>query len=376
VPKKILYLLSEDSAFISHRLPMARAAKRAGFEVHVATRITSHAEVFQREGFIPHPITWRRGSLNPLHLLWVTYEVRRINRQVKPVIIHNVSLVSTIIGSVASLGRPIVCLNAFIGLGYVFTADTLKAAVLRFFVKYVLRWLLGRKFSVALVQNPDDIAVVQSLGIRNAKIELIRGSGVDTDALTPLSEPPLPITMAFVGRLLTDKGLPTLIAAHELLVQRGKNVKLLIAGKTDPANPTSISDAVIAKWKLHPQVIFLGQVDNIGALWAKAHIAVLPSLREGLPLSLLEAAACGRPIVATDVPGCREIALPNVNALLVPVQDPSALADAIELLAENAELRLRFGVAGRDLVEREFSQHRISRDITDLYNRLVDMPPR
>jgi len=162
-----------------------------------------------------------------------------------------------------------------------------------------------------------------------------------------------------------------LIAAHELLTRRGEAIALLIAGDPDPANPASIPETVIDQWKRHPGVNFLGHVDDIRTLWSKAHIAVLPSLREGLPLSLLEAAACGRPIVATDVPGCREIARQGVNALLVPAQDAEALAEAIRRLAGDGEMRRRFGAAGRAIVESEFSQDRIGRDIVDLYRRLI-----
>jgi len=370
-PPRLVYLVTEDWYFISHRLPMARAAKRAGFEVHVATRVVDHGALIEREGFVLHPLAWRRGSLDPLHLLSAVREVRAIYRDVRPALAHHVALVPTIVGSMAGLGLPIVCLNALAGLGYAFTSPTSKAAIIRFTLEHMLHWLLDRKRAAVLVQNPDDRAAIQSLGISADKITLIPGSGVDTQALAPLPEPALPIAAGFVGRLLTDKGVPTLIAAHELLTRRGEAIALLIAGDPDPANPASIPETVIDDWKRHPGVNFLGHVDDIRTLWSKAHIAVLPSLREGLPLSLLEAAACGRPIVATDVPGCREIARQGINALLVPAQDAEALAGAIGHLAGDGEMRRRFGAAGRAIVESEFSQERIGRDIVDLYTRLI-----
>ncbi len=200
---------------------------------------------------------------------------------------------------------------------------------------------------------------------------LIPGSGVDTERLKPLPEPPGPITVAYVGRLLADKGLRSLIAAQARLTARGQPIRLLIAGDPDPANPASIPPQEIADWRRQPGVELLGHVPDIATVWAKAHIAVLPSRREGLPKSLLEAAACGRPIVATDVPGCREIARPDVNALLVPVDDAAALADAMATLAQDAGLRARFGAAGRALVEREFSNARIGADIVALYRKLL-----
>lgn len=370
-PVKLIYLVSEDWYFISHRLPMARAARDAGFEVHVATRVVDHATAIEREGFILHSLNWRRGSLSPLHLLFAAREVRRIYRQVRPALAHHVALLPALAGSLAALSQPIVCLNALAGLGYAFTSVTLKALAVRFALERLLRWLLSRDRAFVLVQNVDDRAVIQSLGVPADKIDLIAGSGVDTDKLIPLPEPPPPVAVGFVGRLLSDKGVCDLVAAHELLANRGKRIALLIAGDADPANPASIPDKLLVEWKTHADLILLGHVDDVRTLWAKAHIAVLPSLREGLPLSLLEAAACGRPIVATDVPGCREIARPGVNALLVPPQDPVALADAIERLATDTEMRRRFAAAGRTLVEAEFSQKCVGREIVGLYSRLL-----
>jgi glycosyltransferase involved in cell wall biosynthesis len=179
-----------------------------------------------------------------------------------------------------------------------------------------------------------------------------------------------------MGRLLDDKGLRTLVAAHEILNRRGRSIELIIAGEADPANPASIPDKEIQAWTRRPGIKMLGQVSDIRDVWTRAHIAVLPSRREGLPKSLLEAAACGRPIVATDVPGCREIALHNENALLVPVDDPPALADAIDRLAQNAELRSRLGASGRRLVEAEFSAARIGQETVALYTRLLNGPLR
>jgi glycosyltransferase involved in cell wall biosynthesis len=305
-------------------------------------------------------------------LLLAAREVRGIYRQVKPVLAHHVALLPTLAGSFAALGQPITCLNALAGLGYAFASATPKTLAVRFVLEKLLRWLLGRDHAFVLVQNADDRAVIQSLGIPADKIELIAGSGVDTDRLMPLPEPPPPVAVGFVGRLLFDKGVGDLVAAHALLANRGKHIALLIAGEADPANPASIPDKLLAEWKKHADLTLLGHVDDVRTLWAKAHIAALPSLREGLPLSLLEAAACGRSIVATDVPGCREIARPGINALLVPPQDPAALADAIERLAADVEMRRRFAQAGRTLVESEFSQKRIGREIVDLYKRLLE----
>ena len=371
---RVIYLVTEDWYFISHRLPMARAARDAGFEVHVATRVDRHGAAIEAEGFHLHPISWRRGSLDPRDLVRVVREVRRLYRNIKPDLAHHVALPATVVGSLAATGLPIVCLNAMTGLGTMFTGDTVKVRLVRTGLTLALRRLLNRARSAILVQNLDDRAVIERLGVDGARIALIPGSGVDIDKMTPKPEPPGPVIVAFVGRLVESKGVRTLLAAHERLGQRGRPIQLLLAGTPDPANPMSIPAQDIEAWSKRPNVTHLGFVEDIGALWASAHIAVLPSHREGMPLSLLEAAACGRPLVATDVPGCRDIARPGVNAFLVPLDDAEALADAIDRLAGDPELRRRFGRASRHLVEQNFSSSRIGADLVKLYRRLLQQP--
>jgi glycosyltransferase involved in cell wall biosynthesis len=236
-----------------------------------------------------------------------------------------------------------------------------------------MRWLFNRQASTVLVQNPDDQATLAARGIAPGRIARIPGSGVDTERLTPLPEPPGPPVAAFVGRLLDTKGVPMLMQAHALLAERGAPLRLLIAGEPDPANATSVKPALLSQWRERPGVEFLGHVSDIRTVWEKAHIAVLPSRGgEGLPLSLLEAAACGRPIVATDVPGSREIARAGVNALLTPVDDADALADAMARLGADPELRERYGAGSRRLAETEFSSARIGHEIVALYRRALE----
>jgi glycosyltransferase involved in cell wall biosynthesis len=340
--------------------------------VHVATRVDRHGAAIEAEGFHLHPISWRRGSLDPRDLVRVVREVRKLYRSLEPHLAHHVALPATVVGSLAATGLPVVCLNAMTGLGTMFTSDTAKVRVTRAALTLALRHLLGRPRSAVLVQNIDDRAVIERLRVDAGRIALIPGSGVDVDALTPSPEPAGPVTIAFVGRLVESKGIRTLVAAHELLHRRGRDIQLVIAGLPDPANPASIAPEEIDGWSRRPNVTHLGFVEDIAALWASAHIAVLPSHREGLPLSLLEAAACGRPLIATDVPGCRVIARPDVNGYLVPLEDAEALADAIARLADDPELRRRFGAASREMVEREFSSQRIGRDLVTLYGRLLE----
>jgi glycosyltransferase involved in cell wall biosynthesis len=301
----------------------------------------------------------------------IVRQTRALYRRLKPDLVHHVALQPSVIGSLAALGAPVTRLNALAGLGFGFTSRSPKARLIRPVLAGLLRWLLNDPRASVLVQNADDRAAVEALGVSKTHVHLIPGSGVDTDRLRPLPEPQGEVTVAFVGRLLDDKGIRTLIAAHDLLASGGSPVRLLVAGDGDPANPASIATAEIEQWKRKLGVEMLGHVADIESVWKQAHIAVLPSRREGLPKSLLEAAACGRPIVATDVPGCRDIAREGVNALLVPPDDAKALADAIEKLAKDREMRRRFGAAGRHMVEAEFSSEKIGEQTVALYDRLL-----
>ena len=370
-PPRLLYVVTEDWAFLSHRLPMARAARDAGFEVHVATKVKDGAAAIKAERFILHPIPFARGSLSPFAMLSTIAALRRVHGAVAPDIAHHVALQASVLGMIATFGRRVACVNAFIGLGYSFTSNSAKARAVRRLIVAVLRFLIDRDGSIALVQNGDDLAALTSLGIAKNRIALISGSGVDVKRFTPLPEPQAPPTFGFVGRLLDDKGIRTLIAAHQLLRARGADARLLIAGTPDPANPASVTEAEAKSWNSEPGISWLGQVGDIAGLWARAHIAVLPSRREGLPLSLMEAAACGRAMIASDVPGCREIVVHEQTGLLVPVDDAQALAQAMQRLAGAPDLRARYAAAARNLVVEKFAADIIGRQTVQLYRQLL-----
>ena len=253
-------------------------------------------------------------------------------------------------------------------MGYVYTSATWRTRLLKAILKWLLPSLLGRPGDIVLVQNPDDRAALVDLGLSEARIVLIPGSGVDTDALLPLPEPDGPITYGFAGRLLTDKGIRALVAAHDTVRGQGLDTNLLIAGNPDPANPASVSLREVNEWAQRPGITWLGHVKDIASLWKRCHFAILPSHREGLPGSLMEAAACGRAMIATDAPGCREIVIDDQTGLLVPIEDPRALAQAIVRLATSPELRARYGQAARELVVTKLSASIIGEQVVRLYN--------
>src|SRR6478609_7117728 len=216
-PRRILYVVSEDFAFLLNRLPMARAAREAGFEVHVATNVDKGAKAIEAEGFILHRIPFQRGGLSPFAAISTILALRRIETEIKPQIVHHSGLQCCVYGSIATLGRQMPVVNAITGLGYIFTSVTWRTRLLKRTLAMLLPWLLNSQQSLVLVQNPDDQADLEILGVKHGKIALIPGSGVDTKALQPLPEPEGPITIGFAGRLLTDKGIRALVAAHGIL---------------------------------------------------------------------------------------------------------------------------------------------------------------
>jgi glycosyltransferase involved in cell wall biosynthesis len=372
---RLLYVVNEDWAFLLNRLPMARAARDAGFEVHVATNVNNGRAGIQAEGFILHPIPFKRGGLSPFAAIPTMLAIRRLETAIDPAIVHHSGLQCCVFGSLAALDRNYPTVNAITGLGFIFTASSVLSRLLKQGMAWLLPRLLNREHSNVLVQNPDDRDALLKLGANPARMTLIPGSGVDAERLKPLPEPDGPITIGFAGRLLVDKGIRALVAAHDLLRAQGHDFNLIIAGNPDPANPASVSRDEVESWTRRPGITWLGHIDNIVTLWRAAHIAVLPSHREGLPGALMEAAACGRPLVATDAPGCREICIADQTGLLVGIEDPPALAGAILTLAQSPDLRARFGAAARKLVEDKLSARIIGRSIVELYNKLMREQP-
>ncbi len=369
--KRVLYLQTEDRAFLLHRLPMSRAARDAGFDVHVATRVGDRRTEIESEGFTLHHIDWARGSRSPFNLAQAAMQIRRVIHRVAPDILHNVAVKPTLAGSLASLGMKHKVVNNIAGLGSAFLSKSPHKRIMAAGLAQALRLLMNQRRVCTIVQNPDDRVFLLKIGVRPEKIVIIAGSGVDTKALQPLPEPEEPVVATFVGRMLEDKGVRALVEAHGILSKRGTSLKLLLAGTPDPENPTSISESELAIWNSRDGLEWLGHVNDVTALWAKSHIAVLPSRREGLPKSLLEAAALGRPIVASDAPGCREIAVDGMTALTHPIDDAKAIADALQRLRDNADLRKRYGAAARQLVVEHFSNDIIGSQTVELYNQLI-----
>ena len=372
-PPTLIFLVTEDWYFWSHRLAVARAARRAGARVIVATRVDRHGAAMRAEGFEVVALPWRRRSSRVWDEFRALSDIVRLYRRERPGLVHHVAVKPVVYGGIAArLAGARTHVNAIAGFGYVETSRQVRARVLRGVFRAVLRAVWGGPGVHAIVQNPDDLEALRAARLLDdAHIHMIRGSGVDVGRFAPSPEPPLPpVRAVYAGRLLESKGVRELVDAARLLRERRVPVEIVLVGGPDEENPESIGVDTVRAWEKEGLVRYAAWSDDMPAVWRGAHIAVLPSYREGLPKALLEAAACGRAIVATDVPGCREIARLGLNALCVPPRDAPALARAIEQLASDPALRARFASAGRELVAREYSEAAVVAATLDLYRHL------
>ena len=368
---KLIFIVTEDWYFCSHRLPIARAARDAGFEIIVVTRVERHGEQIRSDGFRLISHDFHRGALRPFRSIQTVVRLRKIFRTERPNLIHNVAMKPVILGAVASIGLTDVgIVNALAGLGYVFISKSPRARLIRPLVKLAFRSLFRKPNVRVVVQNPVDRAMLVDIGVSARNIVSIAGSGVDPERFFPSDELPGPITVAMVSRMLWDKGVGELVEAARRLRDSHPGLRVRLVGPPDPDNPSSIDESTLRSWAHEKVIDWSGPVLDAASVWAEAQIAVLPSYREGLPLSLLEAAACGRAMVATDVPGCREVVVHEETGLLVPPRDPNALAGAIARLADDRELRIRLGQAARKRVLERFTVERVVGETMSVYREL------
>ena len=355
-PLTVLYFVTEDWYFISHRLPLAMAAKEAGHEVHVLTRVNSGQQRIAETGITIHDIPIDRTRLNPVLDVATLIRVIGIVRRIRPDIIHNVALKPVVYGSIAAkLNSVPFTFNALAGLGYVFSSSELKAKALKPVVSLALKHLLRRPSSKAIVQNDDDAQILMRIGVPNTSISIVRGSGIDTTQYAPGKEPTGPPVVAMSARLTEDKGVLYFVEAARILHSKHLVARFALIGKPDPMNPSSVSVDQLQNWNDEGVVEWWGHSDDMPTTLRQTSIACLPSTYgEGLPKSLLEAGATGLPIVTTDNPGCRDTVVDGVTGYLVPPRDPESLAKRVAELVWDKRRRHEFGIAGRQHVTRHF----------------------
>ena len=354
----LLMVVTEDWFFWSHRRSIARGALEAGFRVTLASRFTDHRDRIEAMGVSCVSIRLERTGRNPIGEALAVLDLARLYRRLRPDVVHHVAIKPVLYGSAAArLAGVRHVVNAVSGLGYALTARTLKARALGRAVVLAYRAALGRPGTVTILQNADDRQYFVDRGVLGPRqVVLIRGSGVNLDEFRPGPESPGPPVVLYAGRMLTSKGVGDLVEAGRQLRAAGVELRVALAGWSDMSNPEAIAPAQLQAWERAGLAELWGRRDDMAAVFASSHVVALASDREGVPKVLLEAAGAGLPLVATDVPGCREVVDVGSNGFLVPRGDPAALARALGRLCQDPALRRRMGAASRAKAEAEFSE--------------------
>ncbi|HEY4678245.1 MAG TPA: glycosyltransferase family 4 protein [Candidatus Angelobacter sp.] len=371
---KILFVVAEDWYFWSHRRPIAAAALQNGYDVFVSTRVGDCGEKIVEAGFRLIPLRLNRSSYSLFNELRTVSELRSIYRREKPDIVHHIALKPILYGSMAAIGnRRMQVINAFAGLGYLVSSQSFKARALKRVLWKMFRILLNRPNSFLLLQNREDRdLLVAEVGVPPQKTTIIRGSGVNVNEFQPTPEAAGTPIVLLSSRMLWIKGISDFVEAAKLLCARGINARFVLAGDTDPGSPGAIPREKLQEWQNAGSVEWWGHQQSMSRMLQQAAIVCLPSHGgEGVPKALIEAAASERAIVATDVPGCRDIVRHGANGLLVPPKNPGALADAIAKLLTDAPLRAEMGRRGRAIAVNEFSEEKVIQQTLALYTKLL-----
>ncbi len=364
---KIVLFANTDWYLYNFRLAHAQALRQRGDEVVLVSPPGPYGPQMQALGFRWLPFPLERRSLNPLKEIRAVVRLLGLYKREKPDLVHHFTVKCVLYGSLACLLLGIrSVVNSVPGLGYVFLGNGGTRKWLRGLIQLSYRMLLKPTWVIFL--NPDDKAVfLESHLVDPGRTTLIRGDGVDLRRFSPSPEPagiPLAVLPA---RMLWDKGVGEFVAAARILRSKGSNARFALVGDSDNDNPASVDVSQLQEWEKEAVIEWWGWKENMNDVYAQAAVVCLPSYREGMPKTLIEAAACGRPIVTSDVPGCREVVQNGVNGLLVPARDPGALAEALNDLLRNPNKRSQMGLQGRAIAEKEFSTESVISQTFALY---------
>lgn len=368
--KRLFFVTNVDWFFISHRLPLATHAVKLGYDVYLLALNTGRKKELQEQGIHFIDVPFKRSGSNPFYELKCILLLYRYYIKYKPDIIHHITLKAALLGSVAAkLASNHHVVNAISGLGYNFTNG--RNGWLQKTIKLFIHLAFRSKHFSFILQNPDDAAMIESLNlVPNSHISLIKGSGVDLSVYSySKALGGCPLKVLFPARILLDKGVMELIGAAKILEKDfyGK-VKFILAGDCDKENLAVLGEDKLKEFLVLNYIEWIGYQHNMLSVYESSDIVVLPSYREGLPKSLIEACAIGRPIVTTDVPGCRECVKVGYNGYLVPAKDVNLLAMSIRELLIDEEKRNEYGLNSRLLAEAEFSIDKVIQQTFRIYN--------
>ena len=358
-------------------MPIAEASKAKGFEVVIGYGELGGVDpkFLEDKGFKVKHIPIERGQISPLKDLISLYYIWNFFKEERPNIVHLVTIKPYLYGGIIARLTGVSCLvSAVSGLGSLFIAKNLRSRFLRLILYPFFKMAFGHINQKIILQNKDDSKVLEDWGVLNSfKVKLIKGSGVKLENFNFDNNEPAGIpTICFAARLTMEKGVNEFVNAAKILYERNIKARFILAGDLDNNNPSGISQNDLTKIKKEGYVEVLGYHKNIEKLYGESHIICLPSYREGLPKGLIEAAAAGRAVVTTDVPGCRDAIIPNETGLLVPIQNSLKLADALQWLIEHPKERTTMGKAGRKFAEKEFAIEKVVQVHLDIYQELID----
>ncbi|ASW01799.1 glycosyltransferase family 4 protein [Paraburkholderia aromaticivorans] len=377
---KVALFANTDWYLYNFKLSLAQELRDRGCEVVLFSPPGEYTTRLEEAGFVWKEVPMRRRSINPLAELRVIMRLAKLLAAERPDILHNFTIKCAVYGSIASkLATTGGIVNSIAGLGFVFTSQKALARLLRPIVRGLFRLSLGGPRITVVVQNPDDLAFFNKARWINPRdVCLIKGSGVnlarfrDRDRRDVLDRS-RPLRLVLASRLLWDKGIGEFIDAAKQLKNESRHYSFILAGTPDKGNPVSVPEGEISRWQSEGIVEWLGHVADMPGLFNDVDVIVLPSYREGLPKSLIEAAACGLAIVTTDAPGCNEVVNDDgKNGLLVPVRNASALASAIRRLEEDRALCLTLGNAARERALLEFDERIVIRKTIAVYEQLTN----
>jgi glycosyltransferase involved in cell wall biosynthesis len=379
---KFMFFANTDWYLYNFRLSTALHLKKQGAEVVMLSPPGSFGARFAEQGirWIKLPLM-DRASLNPARELMTLRQMMRVLSDEQPDLLHNFTVKCAVYGALAArLTRVPAVVNAVAGMGYVFTSDAAMARALRPVVKVLMRGTLGAGNSRLILQNPDDAeAFIGAKLVPEGTIRLIRSSGVNTTRFaptSPMTDSPRPLRVVLAARLLWEKGVREFVEAAALLKARGCDMEFLLAGAPDPGNPRSVNQKQVDEWVGTGLVQWLGHVDDMPALLRSVDVMALPSYyREGVPKSLIEAAACGLALVTTNLPGCREVVNQHgVDGLHVEPRDAVSLADQLMKLDSDRVLLRRLGDTARRKALSDFDEQLVISRTLEVYDELLASP--
>lgn len=372
---KVILVATYDWYMYNFKLPIAQGLREQGFYVVLVTPPGPYVERMQDKGYVWREWALDRHSMNPLKELRALVHLLQIYRQEAPDIVHHFTAKGMLYGTIAArLARVQHIINAVTGgvsaLGNVVSDRKWVYQIVKKFVGTVFQYTLSG--TEVIFQNPDDMeAFIGQKFVTRSRAHLIKGSGVDLEEFRGTNEREGLPTVILAGRLLWSKGVGEFVEASKHVRRRGKEIRFVLVGDTDKSNPKSVPGAQIEEWEEDGLVEWWGFREDMQAVFEQSHIVCSPSYyREGVPKVLIEAAACERPIVTTDMPGCREIVRNDKNGILVPPKNAEALADALIRLASDASLRRKMGRRGREIVKEEFSVERVVEQTMEVYDKL------